>query len=610
MGKTAPNTASLDITSPTFTDVHMHYQGDGSRVSTLISSSSAGTLGFLTSLDANILNSKIFYQTQSNPQNEVDILKSEISFKNPELIQVKTNWNEDAVRELLKGLKEKVPEMADALYHTVDKYHRKHTGMGISSAASKLHDHLRNKTDRTYTNTLNSISELEQRLHEVTNQVTGKYEQIKKESKTLYHKAADQASKMEYDQIRAQFLDAIMNVIVEYHKQVKRLIDSAIEFLKVTRLQVPGLPGKHTGEELYVMVTEKIAKVIDQCITRVQEYFDSLIAFVSEAEIKIPASSVIIKGSDILAEIKMFLTHVQKKVSQIFVGLQEIDFAQHLRDLKEGIQQVFQKIEELIRNIQAQNYDYLKDQTKQLFVNFLQALNSLAGDVKYLSPRIENIIQNTLSDIYSKLEDILQSIKDLRKEYFDPSVVGWSLKYYEVEEKLINWLKDLFNAILEWHTKWINDAADLMITLTDQAKEFLENQEKLAELSKTAHEKILYWSEAAKQSAAEQNKQVKAKLQETYNHLFSSYEMLISKTQRLIDLTIENYTAFFQYLQKLLDWFEKVTADALRPYIVVRQGELRIDIPKPFDLSAINPINPVSQESEDLQQKQTSFASH
>ncbi|KAL7988083.1 hypothetical protein Chor_007002 [Crotalus horridus] len=619
--------ASLDITSPTFTDVQMSYQGDDSRISTMISSPSAGTLRFLISLDSSILNSKIFYQTQvgkikiktmlhssndlqfysdqSNPQNEVEILKSEISFKNPELIQIKTNWKEDAVTELLEGLKEKVPKMADALYYSANKYHREHTGMEISSAASKLKDTLRSNIDRTYVNTVNSISELEQQLHKVTNQVTGKYEQMKTESQKLYHKAADQASQIEYDQIRTQFLDAIMDSIVEYHKQIKRLIDSAIEFLKVTRFQVPGLPGKHTGEELYVIITEKVAKAVDQSITRVQEYFDSLIAFVNEAEIKIPASSEIIKGSDILAEIKTFLTHVQKKVSQIFDGLRDIDFAQHLRDLKERIQQVFQKIEELIKNLQAQKYDHLKEQTKQLFVKFLNALNSLAGDVKYFSPRIENIIQNTFSEIYNKLEELLHGIRDLRKEYFDPNVVGWSLKYYEVEEKFINWLKTFFNTILEWHTKWVNEAADLITNLTDQAKEVLENQEKLAEFSKTAHEKIQYWSKVAKQSAAEQNKQVKAKLQETYNHLFNSYETLISETKRLIDLTIEKYTTFFQYLQKLLDWLEKVTADALRPYIAVRQGELRIDIPKPFNLSAIYQ-GPLSYE--DFQQQQTILA--
>ncbi|ETE64141.1 Apolipoprotein, partial [Ophiophagus hannah] len=615
-GRILRNTASLNITSPTFTDAQIRYQGDDSSVSTLISSSSAGTLRLLISLNSSILNSRIVYQSQkilhkkfilhlqSNPWNEVDILKSEISFKNPELIQIKTNWKEDAVKELLEGLKEKVPKMADAFYYAANKYHHEHTGMEIHSAASKLKATLRSNIDKTYMNTVNSISELEQQLHEITNQVTGQYEQIKTESKKLYNKAADQASQIEFERIRVHFLDSIRDV--EYHELIKRLIDSAIEFLKVTRFQVPGLPGKHTGEELYVIIIEKIAKAVDQCITKVQEYFDSLVAFVNEAEIKIPASSEVIKGSDILAEIKVFLTHVQKKVSQIFVGLREIDFEQHLRNLQEGIQQVFQKIEELIRHLQVQNYDDLREQMKQMFVTFLQALNSLAGDIKYLSPRIENIIQNNFSDIYNKLEDILHGIRDLRKEYLDPSVVGWSLKYYEVEEKLISWLKTFFNTILEWHTKWINKAADLVITLMGQAKEVLENQEKLAELSKTAHEKIQYWSKVAKQSAAEQNQQVKAKLQESYNHLLDSYETLISETKRLVDLTIEKYTTFFQYLQKLLDWLEKVTADTLRPYIAVRQGELRIDIPKPFNFSAIYQ-GPSSYE--DLQQNQTILAS-
>ncbi|XP_026531330.1 apolipoprotein B-100 [Notechis scutatus] len=598
------DTASLNITSPTFTDAQIRYQGGDSSVSTSISSSSVGTLRLLISLDSGILNSRIVYQSQSNPRNEVDILKSEISFKNPELIQIKTNWKEDAATELLEGLKEKVPKMADAFYYAANKYHREHTGMQINSAVSKLKDTLRSNIDKTYMNTVNSINELEQQLHEVTNHVTGQYEQVKTESQKLYNKAADQARQIEFERIRAHFLDAIRDV--KYHEQINRLIDSTIEFLKVTRFQVPGLPGKHTGEELYVMIIEKIAKAVDQCITKVQEYFDSLVAFVNEAEIKIPASSEVIKGSDILAEIKVFLTHVQKKVSQIFVGLQEIDFAQHLRNLKEGIQQVFQKIEELIRHLQVQNYDDLREQMKQMCVTFLQALNSLADDVKYLSPRIENIIQSIFSDIYNKLEDVLHGIRDLRKEYLDPNVIGWSLKYHEVEEKLINWLKTFFNTILEWHTKWINKAADLMITLTGQAKEVLENQEKLAELSKAAHEKIQYWSKVAKQSAAEQNQQVKAKLQESYNYLLGSYEMLTSETKRLIDLTIEKYTTFLQYLQKLLDWLEKVTADTLRPYIAVRQGELRIDIPTPFNFSAIYQ-GPSSDE--DLQQKQTILAS-
>ncbi|XP_061478674.1 apolipoprotein B-100 [Rhineura floridana] len=594
-------TASLDITSPTFTDVQVRYRGHGSKVATSVSSSSAGTLGFLINLDTDIFKSKIFYRTLSKPQKDIDVFKSEISFKNPELIQVKATWKEDAAIDLLQGLKEKVPKIADALYHCVNKYHHEHTGMEISTATLKLKDNLKKNADTAYRNTLNTINELEQQLHVVTNQATGKYETTRKKVKKLFNEAADQANQIDYDQIRAKFFDATMDIIVEYHKRVKHLIDSAIEFLKITKFQVPGVAGKHTGEELYVMATEKLASAAELCITKVQEYFDTLIAYVSELEVKIPASSQIIKGSNILDEIKVFLTHVHKKVNQLFLRLQEIDFAQHLRDLKEVIQQVFQKVEELIRNLKAQNYEYIKDQTKQLYTKILQALNSLADNVKYFAPRVENFFQQTFHTSSMKLEELLETMKDLWKEYFDPNVVGWSVKYYEVEEKVVAWVMNILNTVVEWHTKWVTGAAHLVAGLTEQAKQFVENHGKVTELSESAHDKILYWSEVAKKSTAEQKQQVKAKLQEAYEHLSDSYDRLIIETKKLIDLTIENYTAFLQYLQQLLDQFEQATADTLRPYIVVRQGELRIDIPKPFDLPSIYHMPQLSEE--DLRKK-------
>ncbi|XP_053141166.1 apolipoprotein B-100 [Hemicordylus capensis] len=588
-------TLSVDVTSPTFTDAQVRYKATSSKIDTTVSSS-AGTLGFLLDLDSDALQSKIFYRTQSNPQNDVDVLKSEISFQNPELIQVKANWKEDSVTDLLQGLKEKVPNIVNAVYLCVNKYHHEHTGMEISTATLKLKENLINNVDYTYRGTLNSINELEQHLHQVTDQATGKYEVMRKKAKKMYHEAADQASQIDYGQIRANFFDAIMDVIVEYHKRVKHLIDSAIEFLKITKFQVPGLAEKHTGEELYRMATEYLANTVDFCISKVQERFDAFIAFVNEVEVKIPASSQMIKGSLILDEIKGFLTHVQKKVHQNLIGLQEVDFAKMLRELKELVQQAFQKTEEFIQNLQAENYEYIKTQAKQLLTNILQALNSVAGDIKYWAPRVENIIQNFSQEASQKLKEFLLYMKDLRQEYFDPSIVGWSVKYYEVEEKVVDWLKSCFSAVLEWQAYCIGHAADLVSQLTDQAKEFVENQGKITELSKSAHDNILYWSEAAKRCTAEQKEKVKARLQEVSEHLSDSIARLITETKKLIDLAIKNYTAFLQYLQQLLHRFEKVTADALRPYVVVRQGELRIDIPKPFDILSVYQMPQLSEE--------------
>ncbi|KAJ7341486.1 hypothetical protein JRQ81_005639 [Phrynocephalus forsythii] len=331
---------------------------------------------------------------------------------------------------------------------------------------------------------------------------------------------------------------------------------------------------KHTGEELFVMATAKVATVVNLCITRLQEYFNAFVAFVSELEVQVPTSSQIIKGSHILDEIKGFLTHVHRKVNHIFVGIQEIDFAQRLRDLKEVIQQLFQTTEEIIRNIQAQNYKYVNVQVQQALTRFFQGLKSLA----------EDIIQKTLHSSSEKLGEFVQSVTVLREEYFDPSIVGWSVKYYEVEEKVLEWLKRAFSALIEWHTKCVSETADLVARLGDQVKEMVANQGALSDLSQSARGQILYWSEAARKSAADQNKRVKAKIQEAYEYLPEAYERLINETKKLIDLTIENYTELIRYLQQLLDRLETTTAETLRPYIVIRQGELRVDIPKPFDL--------------------------
>ncbi|KAJ6659193.1 hypothetical protein lerEdw1_019238 [Lerista edwardsae] len=581
------HTISLDITSPTFTNAQAQYQGNSSRMAASVSSPSVGTLGFLISLDLDVVKGKIFYRTKSDPQNDVDILKSEVSFKNPDLIQVKANWKEDGATELLQGLKEQVPKMADAVYKCANKYHRMHTGMEISTATLKLKESLRTNADTAFRASLNRISDIEEQLHQVASQASGKYDFMRTKAKKMYYEAADQASQVDYDQLRAKFFDAIMEVTMEYQKAVKRFLDSAIEFLKITKFQVPGLAEKHTGEELIIIATEKLAQAVDLCISKLQDCFDALIAFINDLEVKIPASTQIIRGSQVLEEIKGFLVHVQKKASQIFVGLKEIDFAEKLKQLKELVQEAFQKTQEFIRNIQAQNYDYIKDQTQQLLTKVLQGLNTLADNIKYLVPRAEDIIRNDLRSAFLKLEEFLLYMKDLREEYFDPTVVGWSVKYYEVEEKVFAWLKSLLSAAVEWSAQYVSAAADWMARLTDQVKEFVENDRRITEISKSAHDKILYWSEAAKQSAAEQNEQVKAKFQEAYEHLSNSYERFITETKKLIDLTIENYNAFLQYLQQLLDGLERATADSLRPYFIVRQGELRIDIPKPFDLLSV-----------------------
>ncbi|KFP80367.1 Apolipoprotein B-100, partial [Apaloderma vittatum] len=593
------NTASLDVISPTFTDVHVRYQKTDRSLSSSVSSPSAGTLGYTIEKDTDILTVKVYYRTRSAPQKDIDILKIEISLKKRDVIQMKFSWKEDAARDLLLGLKEKIPKMTSAIYRYVNRYHKEHMGLEISAATLKMKNIMQNNADKAYTFAAKQIDQIDAQLRTAANEASGKYQVVKVKAKQLYQEAADQAEQFDYQRIKAKLLDATIDIIEEYHKRIKHLIDSAIEFLKTTKFQVPGLSEKYTGEEIYVTTTEKVAKSADLCLSKLQEYFDALIAAINELEVRVPASETILRGHNVLDQIKEMLKRLQENIRQTFATLREADFAGRLKQLKQVVQQVFQKVEEMIRSLQSKNFEDIKVQTQLLFKDamasdYAQKLRSLAEDVKKYISQFKDFSQKTIQDLSEKLHQLLLYVKALREEYFDPTTLGWSVKYYEVEDKVIGWLKNLIDTLVDWHIKYVGDMADSVTRLTDQVRELVENysqeyydlitdvegkgKQKVMELSSAAQEKIRYWSAAAKRKIDEHNKQVREKLQEIYGQLSLSQEKVINEAKRLINLAIENCSACLQYILESLRWFEQKTAESIKPYITVRQGELRIDV--------------------------------
>lgn len=555
---------------------------------------------------------------QSAPHRDIDILKGEISFKKRDLIQIKINWKEDAAPNMLRGLKEKIPKITDAVYNCVNKYHKEYMGMDISAATSKAKILMQKNADKAYQVAVKQVDEIDLQLRAAASQATGKYQEMKAKTQQLYQKAADQAAQIDYQQISAKIFGITIDIIKEYHIKVKHLIDSFIEFLKTTKFQVPGLTEKHTGEELYAMSTEKAAKAIDQCILKLEEYFDALIVLISELEVKVPVSERVIKGRDVLEKIKEMLKVLQNQVRQVFTSLKGADFAEKLEKLKQFVQDVFQKVEEVIRNLQSKNFEDIKIQTQQLYrdainSNYAKKLKSLAGDFKTCLYQVKDFNQKVFQELSEKLHQILTYMKALREEYFDPSIIGWSVKYYEVEEKVIEWLKSLIDTLTDWHGKFIEDIADMAAQLIDQGKDLGEKharvyydlltdtdgkgKEKIRELSSAAQEKIQHWSAAVKKGAAEQHKQVKAKLLGAYDQLLLSCEWLITETRKLIDVAIESYSTVIRYITELLYKLEKSTAESIKAYIAIRPGELRIDLPKPFNWQSVSKFAQLSEEA-------------
>ncbi|MCJ0374993.1 hypothetical protein J0W42_19860, partial [Clostridioides difficile] len=184
------------------------------------------------------------------------------------------------------------------------------------------------------------------------------------------------------------------------------------------------------------------------CLSKLQEYFDALIAAINELEVRVPASETILRGRNVLDQIKEMLKHLQEKIRQTFATLQEADFAGKLNHLKQIVQQTFQKAEDIVRSLQSKNFEDIKVQTQQLYKDamasvYAQKLRSLAEDVKKYVSHVKVFSQKTFQELSEKLHQLLLYIRALREEYFDPTTLGWSLKYYEVEDKVLGWLKNL-----------------------------------------------------------------------------------------------------------------------------------------------------------------------
>lgn len=537
---------------------------------------------------------------QSAPQKDIDILTGKISLEEPDQILIEFDWNEDAAKDLLLGLKERVPKMTNAVYGYINQYHKEHMGLEISAATLKMKNIMQNNAEKAYTFAANQIDEIDAQLRTAANEASDKYQELKFKAKRLYRRAADQAEQLDYEKIKAELLIVLIDIIKEYHQKIIHVSDSATEFLKTTQFQVPGLSEKYSGAEIYLMTTEKVAEIADICLSKLQEYFDALIAAINELEVRLPASETILRGRNVLDQIKEMLKDLQDKIRQTFASLQEADFAGKLKQLKQSVQQVFQKVEEMVRSLQSKTFEDIKVQTQQLYKDamasdFAQKLRSLTKDVKKYISQFKNFSHKTLKDLSEKLHQLLLYVKSLREEYFDPTSLGLSVKYYEVEEKIVGWLRNIIDLLVVWQNQRIGDIAGIVTRLTDQVIGLVEiysqeyydlitdiegkGKQKIMELSSAAQEKIRYWSAAAKRKIDEHNKQLKEKLREIYGQLGQSQEKLISEAKRLIDLTIENYSAFLQYISELLRWLEQITAESIKPYVAVHPGEFTIHLP-------------------------------
>ncbi|XP_006835311.1 PREDICTED: apolipoprotein B-100 [Chrysochloris asiatica] len=579
----------LDITSPKFTDVYLRYQVDEHSLSSSVASPAIGTVFMDFKEDKDTLKWDLYYRPQSSTDKIHYIFKTELRYQeSDDEIQIKVNWEEEAASQLLNSVKDNVPEATRALYDYVNTYHREHTGLDLRDVSPRLRRSLQNGAEQTYQRAVRWIDEVEMGLQRAASNTSRNYQQWKDTAQNLYQDYFHSLTNKAYD--------SSIQVIQKYHIAVKHLIDSLIEFLRVTRFQLPGKAKTYTGDEVCTMIIREVGKVLSQLNSEIQyglkilvSYFKDLrekSEFVKDLTLKFPFDSTKYKLVDEFLWSIELLKSFSEDFQKTFDDLQSIKSIEMLTNLQVFLHKCFWVIES--------NIIHLKEKKLSYFINGFQH-DVIGGFNKYISYifnflkenlylnlcKFNELVQNKFQEASHELQKLHQYIKALREEYFDPSMVGWTMKYYEVEEKVMNLIKHLVIILKDLHSNYADSAARLVfgniqeylcILMDEEGK----GNEKMAELSAPAQDITKSWTTTVKETLSAYHQQFRYKLQGLSDQLSVCYEKCVSDIQRVIDLTIQEYLMFLRYITESLKKLQLNTANDLSPYIKVAPGELII----------------------------------
>ncbi|XP_033618748.1 apolipoprotein B-100 [Fukomys damarensis] len=596
---------SLDISSPAFTELHLHYQENEKSVSSSAASPAIGTVGLdMETEGGRSFEFKLYFQPQSSPGQQLNIFKTKWRYReSDDKTQMKFNWEEEAASRLLNSLRDNVPKATGAFHAYVDKYHREYTGLSLEDASVKLGRSLLDSAEGAYQRARRQIDKIDVGLQRAASSTTGAYQEWKEKAQDLYQGLLADEGQATSHRLKDKVFDSLLQVTQESHMAAKHMIDSSIGFLQLTRIHLPGIAGMYTRDELCTMVMKEIGKALSQAYSNIQSGLEKLLSYVQDLvekselikdlQIKFPFYSESHTLTEVILKSRKLLEFLSKEAQEVFTDLQSIKFSETLTELQSLLQRVFQEIEEEIKLLKETRLIHPINAIHTVFNTYIPlAFRVLKESLCLNLTKFNELVQNNLQMASEGLQQTHQYIKALREEYFDPSVVGWTVKYYELEDKIIDLVMDLVIALHNFHSTYAAYVTSYVSQLSALAEQFVhkdvqeylfiladadgKGKEKIAELSNTAQQVIKTLITATKEIVSDYQEKFTSKLQEFPDQFSDYHEKFIAESQRVMDLFIQNYHMILSYITELLQKLQAATASGGNAYIKLAPGELTV----------------------------------
>uniref|UniRef100_A0A3B5M0X4 Vitellogenin domain-containing protein n=1 Tax=Xiphophorus couchianus TaxID=32473 RepID=A0A3B5M0X4_9TELE len=384
------HTLDVDITSQMFTDASVRCASRKDSITASVWSPSAGFLGIhLQRRSSSQLQGKVFsrYLVSLSDQ-DTNILTAKASLRNSDKLVLQTSWSWDSVNNMIRGFKDRIPLITNALIKFLNKYHTLHFGFDLNRGSVKLRNAV-----------LNLVEKIHRELQAFVSMTQDSVQTAADRGKNAYLEVSDILRFTNMVNLTDILMDEVRGGLKHTWHSTEVLLCPVRDFLENKNFSVPG-----SGEKMSIM-----------------EMFSSVMKGISEqirrTAFAVPGTDNVLDGNKIMETVKRdvaamlhhameFLQRTLKDVLQLLA-----EKAEHLRvyveDQNLKVSPLVQLVHRNIRTFSRQQTDQA-----QTFVSAYKDLVQLKVHEAYSDFSMENVNSATKGFISTLQSNLSQTVSE------------------------------------------------------------------------------------------------------------------------------------------------------------------------------------------------------
>lgn len=320
-----------------------------------------------------------FFHLQSSPEKDTNAFTAKASLRNANKLVLQTSWNWDFFRDVIEGLKNRIPEMTNALLKFINKYHTSHFGFDLNRGGVKLKNAVSNLIESVHRGVSVLFTTLQDLIQTFADQ-----------GKDMYTKVSDSLT-MSTD--LQEFSDTLVLEVTTSFRNIQNrievLLEPVTEFLENKKFTLPGSERELSIVDIIQEAHQSASEAFDGASLQFFRLLEKISAYIRSIEFNVPGTDVLVDGHELMDNLTAEINTVNYYLRS------------YLRD-KADLQIIAENTESLLTYLKAQNTE-LSPHVDAIFSEILRSSKQTTDEAQKYAADCKALLKLKLHEAYGVL---------------------------------------------------------------------------------------------------------------------------------------------------------------------------------------------------------------